>query len=183
MRPSRDGHLSTLFDGSILEFKDFKVTIRQSGDWNKSAAEVYAISLYGAGEADSQTTAKQEPRFEVVVSASFKPKRYAYGKIHPKRVGGLCRQMLVCQPPVKEMIFAPTCCPSRRVKVESKTGGLTLGEIHDVTRLMLKKHCPCSKSKLEGVPLDGCVLYPTVAFEGKVELKQDDPYVLEWLNG
>lgn len=108
-----------------------------------------------------------ERESEVHIKAQFHIARRWYGQGLPDKsarlplLGSRCRAMLICQPPIKEIIARPSCCqgmgsrnqelqaledeihpPPESVIVRSETG-LTVGDLLDVTDSLMRSHSAC----------------------------------------
>jgi hypothetical protein len=108
------------------------------------------------------------------------------GELERFNVTSMYRRMLVCQPPVKEIIVQPmSCCGSRRHYLRSyydkgpvqtplkAETGITLGDIYDFAAQVAKQHrlCPCAST--ESLDDQGFV-HPKIALSGTVDAESHD---------
>lgn len=168
LRPSPSSYMSTLFDGSDSKFGNIKLVVHQLFDWPNS---------------------KRRTTKGALVRVYFKPTNEYGSQVLPQRIGELCRRMLVCQPPIKEMKALSKCCIQPRCDLRfhesasrlTSATGITVGDIYDagVKAIMKNRTCP---NVVTGFSVADGVVYPIVTFEAHMRLKRDDPYVLKYID-
>lgn len=98
------------------------------------------------------------------------------------QMGERCRSMLICQPPIAEMLILPSCCrvPYERSGEPKSVGvrnvsGLTVGNLLDAANEAKNDHRLCTHARLEQHDLETADVNPEVQFEGMLQLRPDDP--------
>ena len=109
------------------------------------------------------------------------------------RLGKRCRQMLICQPPLKQVRPVMSCCGedspsymfnvpgSRSITVpepiKSETG-ITVGDILDATDRLADEHRLCPHAFMHDHDEEGHVqIFP--AFKANIRLREGDPLLVE----
>ncbi|KAI5369866.1 Putative F-box domain-containing protein [Septoria linicola] len=127
------------------------------------------------------------PGNEILFKADFASSTDYYAM--PGKCGTRIRKMYVCQPPIKEMNTYVECCrynfnhhtddhdrPSAVVRNEK---GLTIGDLLDKTNEMLDLHKYCQNAEVFMLDDETGEVKNEVSFRGTVELKEDDPLLVE----
>ncbi|KAK3709303.1 hypothetical protein LTR37_011041 [Vermiconidia calcicola] len=179
LRPSKEEHVDSVFENP----RDGRQTF-----------PLFRLH-FGESSCDGPPPVEAGPD-EIVVVAEF------FHWYSLPTIGSRCRAMLVCQPPVKELLITLACClpagpgyrlhasfnpltPSRPTlsqvdeeefdgyKIRSETG-ITVGQVYDATKQLQEEHRYCPHAIIELHNADGTVNVRT-ALHGKVPLKRDDP--------
>lgn len=109
----------------------------------------------------------------------------------PPRLGKRVRSMLICQPPIKEMHVKVTCCskPGQSLAQSLHPGkleapqpilsatGITVDDLYDATRELVKAHRLCPWAELHEHDDDGYVRV-NPRFQAKIQLRDDDPLLI-----
>lgn len=108
------------------------------------------------------------------------------------RIGSRWRSMLICQPPVKELVLHLECCegsydsnavepPARRPPAQNtiviSASGITVGDIYDITHRLRQEHrlCPFApRHDGRGMAMVYCL------FRARLLLDPDDPTLKAW---
>ncbi len=114
----------------------------------------------------------------------------------PIEVGSRCRQMLICQPPLRTMGVFPDCCRSTGIfsfdrhkssqlpieTITAKDGvGITIGEVIEVYERISARHKLCPDASIVDHDELGFVR-SRVTLYAKLELDDQDPTLLKYKN-
>ncbi|KAK5127221.1 hypothetical protein LTR85_008583 [Meristemomyces frigidus] len=132
----------------------------------------YARSNAGVVNAGA-TSVTDDPR-QLFLIATFTANRRGHFPIVGKRY----LSMLLCHPPITEMLVSPICCQHLLEKLTASTG-LTIGGLWNSAQAMMQKHRLCPNATNRMLDEDGYVL-GHVAFEGDVKLREEDPILVAY---
>ncbi|KAK3722198.1 hypothetical protein LTR37_002631 [Vermiconidia calcicola] len=184
LRPSKDGHLASIFlDSWGTKFRVITVTLYE-----------HTPGQFISPSADLAMPANMRMRVVTRLTPDLI-------ETLPK----ICHRMLICQPPVKTMNYAADCCSRKyngpaeasfslfgavavptylpaqpesqdlRPTVTSETG-LTIGDLYQITVKVRKEHLHCPHANQDQHHKDGTVR-AMVAFDGEIELQKNDPFI------
>ncbi|KAK5768639.1 hypothetical protein LTS12_001064 [Elasticomyces elasticus] len=129
------------------------------------------------------------------VHAAFQDQRGNLGddgktRVLLPKIGQRGLSMFICEPPITKMDVYLSCCMSARWGRNSTAGhrdpagtiqnakGLTVGDLHGATARYQAEHERCRYAAKNDHDREGRVL-TTVKFEGLLQLRSDDPFVLQ----
>ncbi|KAK4545607.1 hypothetical protein LTR36_002559 [Oleoguttula mirabilis] len=179
-------------DGNSFWRSDFD-TAEDSA--NVSTAAERLSSIFRCSLVDDEDARSRAVRDErVTVSAQFSCQpiyhrgRGASYMEEPEplpEVGERARAMLICQPPITDMLILPTCCdPTIRadrvpmLSMLQNSAGLTVDDLLDATTQVKEDHRLCAYAPLLHHDWDTGEVDVHVRFEGNVRLRPDDPRLL-----